>query len=384
MDVKIHRGQNQIGGNIVEIATKSTRILFDVGLDLCEENNKDLPAIEGLFDGKGFDGVFISHYHSDHLGLAYYIDQDIPLYIGESSYKIVEAADAYKGVSSIAPKGFLCHGTPIVINDISVTPYLCDHSAFDSYMLLCKADGESILYTGDFRSNGRKSYSRLLGQLPDKVDSLICEGTTLSRKNHVSETEAELEEKVVNRIKGTDGPIFVLQSSTNIDRIVTMYRSAKRCGRIFLQDLYMADITSSIGGNIPNPAFDDVFPFMTNSRRYDGLCKYPSRVGKEFISRAQFVMCVRTSMLGYLRSLSELMSFENGYFIYSFWEGYKETESVKTFLNVCRELGLKVITLHTSGHADAKAIEQLIAKTNPTEILPIHTENPDWFNGRVK
>ena len=89
-------------------------------------------------------------------------------------------------------------------------------------------------------------------------------------------------------------------------------------------------------------------------------------------------------MSRYLHSLSKLMSFENGYLIYSFWDGYKETESVKTFLEVCKKLGLKVITLHTSGHADAKAINQLIAKTNPTEILPIHTENPDWFKGHTK
>jgi len=32
----------------------------------------------------------------------------------------------------------------------------------------------------------------------------------------------------------------VLQSSTNIDRIVTMYRAAKRSGRVFLEELYMA------------------------------------------------------------------------------------------------------------------------------------------------
>lgn len=36
--------------------------------------------------------------------------------------------------------------------------------------------GKNILYTGDFRGHGRKSYSALLSRLP-QVDILICERT---------------------------------------------------------------------------------------------------------------------------------------------------------------------------------------------------------------
>ena len=70
--------------------TNSTRILLDVGLTLDEEENKSLPNIKGLFDYAGYDGIFISHYHSDHLGLAYKTHKDIPLYMGEKSAKIVK------------------------------------------------------------------------------------------------------------------------------------------------------------------------------------------------------------------------------------------------------------------------------------------------------
>lgn len=380
MNINIIRGQNQIGGNIIEISTDNTRILLDIGLELDAKKNQEPPSVEGLFEGNGFDAVFITHYHSDHLGLAYYMDKDIPLYIGEASYKIVKACDDYKRVPSISPKGFLEHKKPIKIGTISITPYLCDHSAFDSYMLVCEANGESVLYTGDFRSTGRKSFERLLSQLPDKVDKLICEGTTLSRDNYTFVTEKDLEEDAFKKFRDTKGPIFVLQSSTNIDRIVTMYRSAKRCGRIFLQELYMAEITSAIGGSIPNPAFDDVLPFITNPNRYGALCKYKNRIGKERIAKKPFVMCVRTSMLGYLKSLAEEMSFENGLLVYSFWSGYQQDEPTKYFLEECKKLELGIITLHTSGHADANTIKKLIEKTHPSEILPVHTENPDWFD----
>ena len=377
--IKIHRGQNQIGGNIIEIASRNTRILLDVGLELGQET-AILPDIEGLFDTPAFDAVFVSHYHGDHLGLAYYIDRDIPLYIGEASYKIVKAADEYKGIETITPAGFLEHGKAVSIGDIKVTAFLCDHSAFDSYMLLCEADGERILYTGDFRSNGRKSFGRLLNDLPCKVDKLICEGTTLSRTTtHKSKTEAELEELAVAEFRNTSGPIFLLQSSTNIDRIVTMYRAAKRTGRVFLQELYMAEATSAIGGNIPNPQFSDVYAFITNPKRHDALTKY-QRMGKARIAKSPFVMCVRSSMLRYLQGLAKICSFENGLLVYSMWTGYKEQPAMAKFIDECQNLGLRLVDLHTSGHAYPDTIRTLIAHVNPDEIIPIHTENPAWFS----
>ncbi|MEE1244326.1 MAG: MBL fold metallo-hydrolase RNA specificity domain-containing protein [Acutalibacteraceae bacterium] len=377
MNIHIHRGQNQIGGNIVEISTENTKILLDIGLELDDEKNKTLPDIKGLFDYKGYDAVFISHYHGDHLGLAYHIHKDIPLYMGEKSAKIIQASDTYKKVPTIAPYGFLEHKKTIVVGDISVTPYLCDHSAFDSYMLLCEADGESILYTGDFRGNGRKPYDWLLSELPQKVDKLICEGTTLSREGYVAVSEQELEKQAVELFRDNKGPIFVLQSSMNIDRIVTMYRAAKRSGRTFLEELYMADITSAVGGSIPNPAFDDVYAFITSASRYEGLKKYAHRMGKDRIAKTPFVMCVRTSMLKYMKGLSKKMSFEDGVLVYSFWSGYKQTEDMKHFLSECENLGLKVVTLHTSGHADYESIKKLVNTVNPNEIIPIHTEAPE-------
>lgn len=379
MNINIHRGKNQIGGNIIEISTNTTKILLDVGLELNDDKNQILPEIDGLFNFAEYDAVIISHYHSDHMGLAYSIHKDIPIYIGEASYKITEASDNYKNAECFTPLRFLSHKKSIIIGDITITPYLCDHSAFDSYMLLCESGGEKILYTGDFRSNGRKPFEWILKELPKDIDVLICEGTTLSRDGYVAQTEEELEETAVELFRERKGPVFVLQSSMNIDRIVTMYRAAKRSGRIFLEELYMAEITSAIGGSIPNPKFSDVYTFITNPKRYDMLSKYNHKVGKDFISKSSFVMCVRNSMIGYLKSLSKGMSFEDGILVYSFWSGYKETDDMKNFLQECEKLGLEIVTLHTSGHADKEAIKQLIKTVNPKKIIPVHTENAKEF-----
>lgn len=381
MRVNVIRGSNQIGGNIVEIATDKTKILLDIGLNLNEENNRTLPQIEGLFDNKGYQAIFISHYHRDHMGLLEYIHKDIPVYMSEMAVRIVNAGNRYLNRQSIVPNGTLAHKKPIVVGDITVTPYLCDHSAYDSFMLLCESGEERILYTGDFRAHGRKS-SNLLKILPTNVDKLICEGTTLSNNSHLCMTESQLEKKAVELFASKTGPIFVLQSSTNIDRIVTMYRASKRTGRKFLQELYMAEVTSAIGGNIPNTeSFDDVYSFILtpDERLYKMLKKHRRYVGINLIAKTKFTMCVRISMIKYLKALSGKMSFKDGVLVYSLWQGYKEDSKVKKFLTECQDLGLEIVSLHTSGHADSKTISRLIVHTNPKEIIPIHTENSDWF-----
>lgn len=65
-------------------------------------------------------------------------------------------------------------------------------------------------------------------------------------------------------------------------------------------------------------------------------------------------------------------------FIYSQWEGYlnknnKEYELIQKFVPN------DYIYLHTSGHADAKAIKDVCQITAPKILIPIHGENPEAF-----
>ena len=100
-------------------------------------------------------------------------------------------------------------------------------------MFLLECEGKKILYTGDFRSNGRKFFQSLLNKLP-KVDALITEGTNLSNNKirKINLTEKELEKKGIELLEGNDRPVFVLMAGTNIDRIVTLYKIANATKKI--------------------------------------------------------------------------------------------------------------------------------------------------------
>ena len=382
MEINIIRGQNQIGGSIIEISSKSTKIILDVGSNL-DDKEIVVPEIEGLFKGEAkYDGVLISHYHSDHEGLATKILPKIPIYMGEKSHEIHKVTREYiKKEYLKEPKTFKPE-EEFLIGDIKITPYLCDHSAFDSHMFLLECEGKKILYTGDFHSNGRKFFQSLLNKLP-KVDALITEGTNLSNDKigKINLTEKELEKKGIEILERNDRPVFVLIASTNIDRIVTFYKIANATKRLFLLDTYAGQITATIGGNIPNPrTFFNVKIFQTSSSKHDILENYPkNKIWKNKIAKSNFLMCVRTSMKKYLESYPNEFSFEGCTLFYSMWEGYKKQEDMKEFLEFMEEKGVKIISLHTSGHADEKDFDKLIKKVEPKIIIPVHTENSEWF-----
>ena len=216
-----------------------------------------------------------------------------------------------------------------------------------------------------------------------KVDVLITEGTNLSndkiRKRNL--TEKELEKKGIEILEGNNRPIFVLMAATNIDRIVTFYKIANATKRLFLLDTYAGLITDTVGGNIPNPrTFSNVRMFLTNQNKYKILENYPkNKIGRKGIVNSNFMMCIRSSMKQYLENRSKEFSFEGCVLFYSMWEGYKKQENMKEFLKFMEEKGVKIISLHTSGHADEKDFYKLIKKVKPKIIAPVHTENSEWF-----
>ena len=187
MVVNVLRGGDQIGGSIIEVISDHAKIILDAGQNLEEKAPPEVPEIEGLFKGTpSYDAVIISHYHADHTGLLNNVLPGIPIYMSDKTFQLyrisMERAQISVCFQPVLFNKELSDRASFQIKDLKITPYLCDHSAFDSHMFLLEDQKEKILYTGDFRSNGRKSFPALIAKLPSKVDKLIIEGTTLTRK----------------------------------------------------------------------------------------------------------------------------------------------------------------------------------------------------------
>ena len=413
MKLVIHRGTKEIGGSCVELRSEKTRIIIDLGMPLVNAQNEPfdskqlegksipelieshvLPEVSGLYAGeeKGVDAVLISHPHQDHYGLLRYINPEIPAYMSKGSQALIEASDIF-----IPTKANLRNVTtfkmwePFIIDDLVITPWLVDHSGFDAAAFLIEGEGKKILYSGDFRGHGRKRilFENMIHHPVKDIDYLLLEGSMLGRGEGQYKDEEAVEVRMASMFKNKSNIAFVFCSSQNIDRLVSIYRAAKRTRQTLVIDLYTAyilDRLKDISDKLPQYWWPDirVFYFWGHRKmlRDNGLSSFvgkcvSARIYKEEISRDKKNMVMITKynsafmkLIGYLGDLTGALG------IYSMWEGYLEQSD---FRKPLQRQGIEFETIHTSGHAPERDLVRLVKAFNPKCVVPIHTFQPQTY-----
>lgn len=421
MKLTIHRGTHEIGGSCVEVKSRNSRIIIDIGLPLitssgakfdfrdykklsCEDliSLKILPNVEGLYrtdsSSNPIDGLLISHAHVDHYGLYNFVNNNIRYYIGEATHKLINLSNIFlEDRGSIENVTYIQDRTLFHIGDFKITPFIMDHSAFDAYSFLIEANGKKLFYSGDFRSHGRKGklFWKFLRTAPKGVNVLLLEGTLIKEAASSSKTlstEESVEYEVASVLRKYNTIVFGMASAQNIDRMVSFYKAAKKTGRLFVIDVYTANILSGIERNtIPHPSKDypDIrifFPHrlckkIIDKQQEDKIYKFAKyKITKEEISKnfARIFMMVRPSIKSYLSGIENLCASP---VIYSMWEGYLSDDENSNFIKfLTKEDNSLVHIIHTSGHADIRTLEQLVNCLKPDKIIPIHTLNPKMYN----
>lgn len=396
MKVRIIKGTSQIGGCITEITCNNTKIIIDYGEDL--EDNTIPFELDGLTKGKSiYDVVFITHSHGDHIGLIDLINDDIPVYVEEKSLEIHNLTCDFTNKERVSRKintfkinNINDQGRVVFQNeDLKVSFYIGDHSSYNSVMYLIEGEGKKILHTGDFRMHGRRRYAFLksLNKI-GKVDLLITEGTTLTRGNNRFKTEEELKEEATNVMKQYD-QVFIMQSSTNIDRLVSFIKAGLLTNHKVVLDLFSRYVAQT--ANIPIVVDNkNIFTWIPNNYKFkpDWFKEEYMNIEKSSKFFPNYVMFVKESMLNDVRLLKQKGSIKNACLIYSMWNGYIEkSESLRKFLDECNNIGITILNIHTSGHADKTAMRRVNKICNPDKTIIIHTDDKtnglDIFNNVI-
>lgn len=387
-----------MGGSCVELESGGARLLLDLGLPLVAHPDEPaaLPNVPGLADDSDSSllGVVVSHAHLDHYGLLPLARPDLPVYIGEASARILAEAAFFSPAGLVLrPYGFLRDREPLEVGPFRITPYLVDHSAYDSYALLVEAEERRLFYSGDLRAHGRKpgSFRRLLEDPPLNVDALLLEGTRVTAtgddgRSALSEPDLELE--FAERFRATEGLAIVLAAGQNLDRLVTAYKAARRAGRTLVVDLYTATLARATGRTtMPQPGTHDVRVYIPNRQRVlvkrSGEFERTGAVAGHRVSPEELRERSGTfALLGQGSTLAELGRagcLAHASAAWSMWAGYLDADSGRRARELLERYGVPLITLHASGHATLPDLQRLADVLGARTVVPIHTAAPKRF-----
>lgn len=386
----IHRGTQEIGGTCIEFESENTRILLDLGLPLSsmEENcNKEdyKLDIKGLYDADkpDIDAIFITHAHLDHFGLLEFIHPEIPVYLSKTAYDILTK------ILPLLEQGDYSHlnfkiieaEKPLKIGNLVIIAHKVDHSIVDAMAFEINVDGKKILYTGDLRFHGRKSYlSKNLAKIKD-VDYMLMEGSTLGRKAQSQLTEDDVMLNLTEYFDGFKLPIITF-SAQNLDRFISVYKACLKTKKTLVIDpytCYVLEMYKNLSKNIPQFSWNNIAVYFTNNSITDKLAetkilyKYKcKKIGMDEIIVNHENYVIKDNF----KITTELMNrfpTEDIQLIYSLWEGYLEKPSHIDLLKS------NLIHCHTSGHANIESLQKLVKQVKPKHLIPIHTECADEY-----
>ncbi len=423
MKLTVHRGTREIGGTCIEIRSAKTRIILDYGLPLDEEFGRKLARliergdsigdlirkgflcdVPGLHRGQpaGVDAVLVSHSHRDHYGMLRFVHPGIPVHMNGAALKVIQVLAAVtRSHETPAAWHDLRAGGVLRIGDLKVTPYLVDHSAFNSMSFLVEeaATGKRLFYTGDLRAGGwkRDRFERFVADPPRAVDCLVMEGTLAGRRSGRYADEPAVMDAVREELRRSAGnTVLAYCSGQNIDRLVTLYKAARREGALLVVDPYTAvvlEAARSGSHRIPGIRWDGIKVWVGDY--YGSGDKYINRIArsdfrslipamgaikiKAFeIGRQKALVLMRDSMIELAERIPGL---DGSTLIFSMWDGYLRDESKsREMAGFVAGHRLKVRRIHASGHATVEQLRRLVAALSPGMIVPVHTRRPDLIS----
>ena len=410
-------GVNEIGGNKILLQDRDVKVFFDFGMSfalkkqyysppfLSPKSEKSLqelgilPKIEGIYiDEKSpeIDAVFISHAHMDHSAYISFINREIPVYCGETAKIILQAssemrrADLEFNVENVTFKPFRT-GDSITIDHLKIEPIHVDHSVPGAYGFIIHTTNGAVVYTGDFRAHGAKP--EMTSDFVEKAKeaepvAVVTEATNMTGASVSS--EVEVENKLNSIVGQADGIVLADFAYTDVDRLNSFYRIAKKNGRCLAVSLKQAYLLNTLrrdkGLRLPDLKDENILIFRKSKKKYDKwenqiMEQYSNKIVDVFeVSKRQCNAVLAMSFYD-LEELVEIQPKAGSCYILSASEPFNEEMEIdfERLINWLRHYGLPQYHAHVSGHIMPLKLKTILKEIKATKIFPIHTENAELF-----
>jgi ribonuclease J len=439
VSLTFYGGVNEIGGNKILLQDGKTKIFFDFGLSFKKGtefytgflNSRNmagaaddlelgiLPRIKGLYSNDQlkfsdlkyeepqFNAIFISHPHMDHCAHLQYIDESIPIYVGETTKKIIESfqpGEKEEEALGVHAYNTFRTGDRIKKDGIEVEPIHVDHSVPGAYGFIIHTSKGAIVYSGDLRLHGpaKNMTNEFIQKASEsKPIALIIEGTRLGRKekgeNFTEAMVRKASDKIVSKSKNL---VICTFYGRDIDRIMTFYKVAKDNDRKFVISMRTAHLLNKLKDdkklNLPDPLKDEnilIYARRKKTGSYADTDYYvweraylDNHVGFEHVCNSSDKCLLNLDLYNF----TELIDIKpnGGHFIHSmsepFSEGGMDQIEQDVMLKWLNHFKMKFRQIHASGHISPKELKSIVKTINPKKVFPIHTEEPKIFKGLIK
>jgi ribonuclease J len=278
-----------------------------------------------------------------------------------------------------------------------------DHSIYGASAYIIYGD-TAVAYTGDIRVHGKHAEkSREFVKEAKNASVLIIEGTRASRGEDVNESEEIVFQKCLKAVEESDGLVIADFSPRNFERLDTFKEIAEKTGRqlvVTAKDAYMLHAMECVDGVC---RMDDVGIYRElkeKKGKWEELVveeKWGDAYVDPFEIRKNpdgYILCFSFYELKHLLDIKP----NGGAYIYSSSEAFSEEQEFDflRLYNWLNEFGFRVYGFemvldegklkpqfirgyHASGHASKSDLRWMIEKIDPDVVIPVHTENPDWF-----
>jgi ribonuclease J len=290
-----------------------------------------------------------------------------------------------------------------------VSAHEVDHSLYGACGFLIEGE-KTVAYTGDFRLHGRnEAKTREFVSRAKGAEILITEGTRVKDAGPEDGSRVT-EDSVCETCQGAveESPDLVIAdfSARNFERLEAFAGIAAATGRelvVTARDLYMLYALFTVDG-VKRWEGVRVYDEITDHARrkwevelvqplagdryvtHDGIHRDPGR----------FILCLSFFDMNHLLDIKP----HGGRYLYSACEPFSEEMEIDFrrlwewlqffhiepcgFTMVKNEKGDMVPDMdrnfHASGHASGRDVAWAIDEIDPDVIIPVHTENPGWFD----
>jgi len=410
-------GVGEIGGNKILLQDRDVKVFFDFGMSFAlkkqyysppflspksEKSLKEfgiLPKIRGIYkDEKSsdVDAIFISHAHMDHSAYISFINREIPVYCGETTKIILDALSEMRrvdfefNVGGVKFETFRT-GDKIVVGNLEVEPTHVDHSVPGAYGFVVHTSNGAIVYTGDFRVHGAKPEmtSEFVKRARDAEPlAVVTEATNMTGASVSSENDVK--NKLNKIVAEAHGIVLADFAYTDVDRLKSFYRIAKKNGRCLAVSLKQAYLLEALRKDkrlcIPDLNDESVLVFRKSKKKYDKweaeiMNKYPSKIIDVFEVSKQQCKAVLAMSFYDLEELVEIQPQAGSCYILSASEPFNEEMEIdfERLVNWLGHYGLPQYHAHVSGHIMPLQLKAALREINASKVFPVHTEKTEMF-----